>query len=51
MNWYKAGGLIWTACGACWLVIGIQFDMPEAYLCGLSCCVASWAFHRMGGEL
>lgn len=48
MNWYKIGSLIWTGCGAAWLVLGITFDMPQALVVGLGCCAASYAFHRMG---
>lgn len=48
MNWYKIGGLIWTGCAASWLVLGITFDIPSAFVVGLGCIAAACAFNWMG---
>ena len=43
----KWGGYIWTGCGAAWLVLGIQFDIPEAFIVGLLCCGMAYLFNRV----
>ena len=48
MNWLKVGSLIWTGCGAAWLVLGVVTDLPECYGVGLGCIAVSYGFHRSG---
>lgn len=47
MNWYQIGSLIWTGCGAAWLVLGIVTDLPECFLVGIGCIVVSALFNEM----
>lgn len=48
MNYYKLGGLLWTASGAGWTVIGYTFDSPPAILAAIGCLVAAAIFNEMG---
>jgi hypothetical protein len=49
-NILRVGGLIWTACGAAWLVLGYITQIETAYIVGVGCLAAAALFYNMGGD-
>jgi hypothetical protein len=47
-NILRVGGLIWTACGAAWLVLGYITQVETAYIVGVGCLAAAALFSHMG---
>jgi len=48
---FRIGGMIWTACGAGWLVIYFVTGVWQSLLVGLGCVCLSYAFHKIGEDL